>query len=125
MRVPLAPVLAAIIATVSASAFAASTVSANDHAGHAKAHAAQGEASMQMADGIVKKVDKPTGRITVSHGPLPNGMPAMTMAFRVKALLDKNQKKAADPSKLKEGDKIRFMAEQINGAMTLVHIERP
>ncbi|MBP7393356.1 MAG: copper-binding protein [Zoogloea sp.] len=117
MRVPLAPVLAAIIATVSASAFAASTVSANDHAGHAKAHAAQGEASMQMADGIVKKVDKPTGRITVSHGPLPNGMPAMTMAFRVKD--------AAWIDKLKEGDKIRFMAEQINGAMTLVHIERP
>ena len=100
MRVPLAPVLAAIIATVSASAFAASTVSANDHAGHAKAHAAQGEASMQMAD-----------------GPLPNGMPAMTMAFRVKD--------AAWIDKLKEGDKIRFMAEQINGAMTLVHIERP
>ena len=117
MRVPLAPVLAAIIATVSASAFAASIVSANDHTGHAKTHAAQGEASMQMADGIVKKVDKPTGRITVSHGPLPNGMPAMTMAFRVKD--------AAWIDKLKEGDKIRFMAEQINGAMTLVHIERP
>ena len=41
----------------------------------------------------------------------------MTMAFRVKD--------AAWIDKLKEGDKIRFMAEQINGAMTLVHIERP
>lgn len=115
MKLPhliLTPVFAAMIATVSAAAFAA-----NDHAGHAKTHATQGEASMQMADGLVKKVDKPTGRITVSHGPLPNGMPAMTMAFRVKD--------AAWIDKLKEGDKIRFMAEQINGAMTLVHIERP
>jgi Cu(I)/Ag(I) efflux system protein CusF len=112
MRFPLAPVFAAMIAAVSTSPLAAS-----DHAGHAKTPATQGEASVQMTDGLVKKVDKPTGRITVSHGPLPNGMPAMTMAFRVKD--------AAWIDKLKEGDKIRFMAEQINGAMTLVHIERP
>ena len=43
-------------------------------------------------------------------------MPAMTMVFRVKdpAWLDQ----------VKAGDKIRFMADQINGAMTVVHLER-
>jgi len=64
----------------------------------------------------VKKVDKSAGKLTLSHGPLPNGMPAMTMVFRVKDPVWLDQVKA--------GDKVRFMADQINGAMTVVHLER-
>jgi Cu/Ag efflux protein CusF len=69
-----------------------------------------------MTDGLVKKVDKSAGKLTLSHGPLPNGMPAMTMVFRVKD--------AAWLDQVKAGDKVRFMADQINGAMTVVHLER-
>ena len=54
--------------------------------------------------------------MTLSHGPLPNGMPAMTMMFRVKdpAWLDQ----------LKAGDQILFAADQVNGAMTVVELKR-
>lgn len=72
--------------------------------------------TMQMSDATVGKIDKANGKVTLSHGPIPNlDMPPMTMVFRVKdkAWLDK----------LKQGDKIRFMAEQISGAYTVVHLE--
>jgi Cu(I)/Ag(I) efflux system protein CusF len=87
-----------------------------DHSVHGKAPAsAPAVASMPLSDGLVKKIDKANKKVTLSHGPLPNGMPAMTMAFRVKdsAWLDK----------MKEGQTIRFAAEDINGAMTVVRFE--
>ena len=69
-----------------------------------------------MADGEVRKVDKAAGKVTLRHGPLENlGMPGMTMVFR-----------AADPKMLeglKEGDKVKFSAERVNGAFTVTHIE--
>ena len=55
-------------------------LAADKHAGHS--HAAPAAAT--LVDGTVKKVDKAAGKLTLSHGPLPNGMPAMTMAFGVK-----------------------------------------
>ena len=94
---------------------AATPVLAADlHAAHA-AHAAPAAAA--LADGVIKKVDKPAGKLTISHGPLPNGMGAMTMAFGVKnpAWLDQ----------LKAGDKIRFGMEDAGGALTVTRIERP
>ncbi|NDP58554.1 MAG: copper-binding protein [Oxalobacteraceae bacterium] len=69
-----------------------------------------------MSEGEVQKIDKSTGRITIKHGPLVNlGMPGMTMVFRVKdsAMLEK----------VKPTDKIRFTAEKMNGALTVVAIE--
>jgi len=70
----------------------------------------------QMIDGLVKKVDKSAGKLTLSHGPIPHfDMPAMTMVFRVKD--------AAWLDQIKVGDKIRFMAEKVNGAYTVVHFE--
>ena len=70
----------------------------------------------QMVDGLVKKVDKAAGKLTLSHAPLPNlGMPAMTMVFRVKD--------AAWLDQMKVGDKIRFMADKVNGLYTVVQFE--
>lgn len=69
-----------------------------------------------MSEGVVKKIDKAASKVTISHGPLENlGMPAMTMVFRVKdvAWLDK----------LAAGDKIRFVAENVNGAYTVTQYE--
>ena len=69
-----------------------------------------------QSDGEVRKVDKAQGKLTLRHGPLDNlSMPAMTMAFRV-----------ADPKLLdglKEGDKVKFTAERVNGAFTVTALQ--
>lgn len=89
---------------------------ASDHAGHGMAMESTTAAEMQMVDGQVKKVDKSAGKVTLSHGPLVNlNMPAMTMVFRVK--------EAGWLDQMKTGDKIRFMADNVNGAITVVHFE--
>lgn len=95
---------------------AAPVQAAGDHAGHGMAMQATASTEMQMVDGVVKKVDKSAGKVTLSHGPLSNlSMPAMTMVFRVKDANWLDQMKA--------GDKIRFMADNVNGAVTIVHFE--
>jgi len=77
---------------------------------------AAGAAAATLAEGEVRKVDKDAGKVTLRHGPIANlDMPAMTMVF-----------KTADPKMLqtlKEGDKIRFSAERVNGAITLTRVE--
>lgn len=83
------------------------------HAGHGAMHA--NAAQSALVDGLVKKVDKAGGKLTISHEALPNGMPAMTMAFKVK--------EAAWLDKVKDGQKIRFASENIGGAMTVVRLE--
>lgn len=73
-------------------------------------------AAAPMSEGVVKKVDKGAGKITVQHGPLENlGMPPMTMVFRVK--------EAAWLDALKAGDKIRFVVENQGGAYTVTRYE--
>lgn len=74
------------------------------------------ESTAQKSTGEVEKVDKSKGEVTIKHGPIDNlGMPAMTMAFQVKdpAMLDQ----------MKEGDKIHFVAEKVNGAFTVIQTE--
>lgn len=71
---------------------------------------------MAWADGTVKKINADVGKVTISHGPLANlDMPAMTMVFRVK-----------DPawlSQIKPGDRIRFVAERQDGALTVTALQ--
>ena len=70
-----------------------------------------------FADGEVRKVDKAAKKITIKHGPLPSlEMPAMTMVYRVKdaAMLDQ----------VKTGDKVKFVAEKVGGALTVTKIEK-
>lgn len=93
----------------------AGTAVAADHGAHGHAAKPAAAAEAPLIEGLVKKVDKAGGKVTVSHGPLPNGMPAMTMTFRVK--------EAEWMTRLKDGQKIRFAADQVDGAMTLVRIE--
>jgi Cu(I)/Ag(I) efflux system periplasmic protein CusF len=69
-----------------------------------------------MVDGVVKRVDKGTTRITIAHEPLTNlGMPKMTMAFKVRD--------AKWLELVKEGDRIRFVADNVNGSLTVVALE--
>ena len=97
-------------------------LASGDHGGHSKtaastAQATQGTpASTAMAEGEVRKVDMENKKLTLKHGEIKSlDMPAMTMVFQVKdhSMLDK----------VKAGDKVRFTAEKLNGAITLTSIE--
>ncbi|MGE5468642.1 MAG: copper-binding protein [Ignavibacteria bacterium] len=89
---------------------------ADEHEHHHGMNMQKQSAEPGWVDGTVKKVDPAGGKLTLAHGPLDNlGMPAMTMAFRVK---DK-----AWLGQIKEGDRIRFVADYVNGAVTVVRYE--
>jgi Cu(I)/Ag(I) efflux system protein CusF len=68
-----------------------------------------------LTDGEVKNVDANAGQVTLKHGPIENmKMPPMTMAFPVQ-----------DPSvlsSLKEGSKVKFTLENVNGVPTITSL---
>ena len=107
------------IAAFALCAAAGATAQQGGHDGHhASSPGAEdaAAASVPMADGEVRKVDKDAKKITIKHGDLKNlGMPPMTMVFQVRdpAILDQ----------VKAGDKISFVAEQVNGKLTVTKIE--
>ncbi len=72
--------------------------------------------SLPMVSGTVEKVDTAQGKVTIDHGPIPNlNMDAMTMIFRTQ-----------DPALLqgvKEGDKVQFQADRVNGQISVVRID--
>jgi Cu/Ag efflux protein CusF len=73
-------------------------------------------AADDSVEGEVRKVDKDAKKITLKHGPIPNlEMTGMTMVFRVKdpAMLDA----------VKVGDKVRFKADKVQGAITITEIK--
>jgi Cu/Ag efflux protein CusF len=104
-----------ILIALAAAGISLPAIAQTDHSAHGMAPASAAAATVPLTNGVVKKIDKTNKKVTLSHGPLPNGMPAMTMAFRVKD--------AAWLDKMKEGQTIRFVAEDINGAMTVVRFE--
>ena len=104
--------------TLSAPGFAIADSKPGSH-GDRQAEAkpmATAPAGAPMTDGEVRKIDKEQGKITLKHSEIKNlDMPGMTMVFRV-----------ADPKMLdavKEGDKIKFDADKVNGAFTVTKIE--
>jgi Cu(I)/Ag(I) efflux system protein CusF len=79
-----------------------------------------GPAAKEMADAEIRKIDKEAKKITLKHGPIKNlDMPGMTMVFQVRdpVLLDKL-------AKLAVGDKIKFSAEQQQGAYVVTGAEK-
>ena len=69
-----------------------------------------------LTDAEVRKVDKEAKKLTLKHGPIPNlDMSPMTMVFHVKdpAMLDT----------VKAGDKVKFAAEKVGGAITVTRLE--
>ena len=105
--------LAAAFLTLLGGAAPAAFAQAGHGAHHGGAHA---PAAARLAEGTVRKIDKPAGKLTIAHGPLESlGMPPMTMAFQ-----------AAEPGlldRVKVGDKVRFAAEQVGGVLTVTAIE--
>lgn len=118
------PKLSLTIVMAAAGAFASAQESTHAghgghdaHSGHA-AHASHQAASpAALTDGEVRKVDKETGKVTLRHGEIKNlNMAAMTMVLRVQ-----------DPAMLEQvkvGDKVRFAADRVNGAVTIVQLEK-
>lgn len=107
--------LAAAAAVAAAHAQPAPSASA-DHASHHPAQDAPATPGAPQVDAEVRKIDKEQGKVTLRHGPIPNlDMPNMTMVFRV-----------SDPKLLgaiKEGDKVKFTADKVNGAYTITSIQ--
>jgi len=74
-------------------------------------------ASAQSVNGTIKKIDAEQGKVTIDHGPIKKlDMDSMTMVFRV-----------ASPDMLKglkPGDKIKFDADRVNGAITVTNLKK-
>lgn len=109
------------LAMAAAAAVATSAASAQEHghAGHGGHgdHAGHQAAALAVVAGEVKKIDRETGKITLRHEEIANlNMAAMTMVFR-----------AGSPTMLdqvKVGDKVTFSADRVNGAITLVQLQK-
>ena len=107
----------ALIITSAAALALASGANAQSAAASAADRATEhATAASPVTEGEVRKVDREQGKVTLKHGPIANlNMPGMTMVFKV-----------ADPKvldTLKEGDKVKFTAEKVNGAMTVTVIQ--
>lgn len=76
-----------------------------------------GAADLPLVNGIVRRVDLPNNKVTIRHDYIPNlDMAAMTMSFT-----------AADPRLIQDlspGDRIRFTADNVNGVLMILSLER-
>ena len=105
-----------VLTSIACLLFAPGSCAAGDSSADNDAGTTSADSGQAMTSGVVKKVDKGAGKVTIRHGPIVNlGMPKMTMVFRVRdpAMLDR----------LKEGDRILFVAEKVDGAFTVMSFE--
>lgn len=95
----------------------AAALAAGDHGQHASSGGKTTAGSaMVMTAGEVRKVDSTQSKVTLKHEAISNlDMPAMTMVFRVQ--------KPEMLKDLKVGDKVRFHAESVDGAITVTHLQ--
>lgn len=90
--------------------------------GHDHSHAAAGQSAptateLPWTDAEVRRIDSTAGKISLRHGEIQNlEMPPMTMVFQVR-----------DPASLAGlavGDKVRFTADKLQGAYTVLQIQK-
>lgn len=119
MNRPLTGILILALATGTALAGQATDPTAQHAHDHATATAVSPAAGVVVpqTDGEIRKVDVAAQKLTVRHGRIENlGMSPMTMVFRIK-----------DPAVLtqvKPGDKVKMTVERIDGALTIVALQR-
>ncbi len=102
---------AIFVAAALGSALPASAAGDHGHGAMPMAAATDG-----MSEGMVKKIDTAKGKITIKHGPLKNlGMPGMTMVFKAGSM--------DMLTKVKPGDTVHFLAEEVDGALTVTQLE--
>ena len=102
--------------TIAAFAFAVALPIAGTATTHGSTEA-QPAQQAALAEGEIRRIDKEQKKLTIRHGPIASlDMPPMTMVFQVKdpALLDN----------VKVGDKVRFTADKIGGAYTVMQLEQ-
>ena len=78
---------------------------------------AGGAFAQEYTKGEITKIDAAQKKLTIKHGELKNlEMPAMTMVFVVadEAMLEK----------VKEGQAIEFIADRVNGRITVTEIKQ-
>ncbi|MGT2490303.1 copper-binding protein [Cupriavidus basilensis] len=116
MKKEIASIVVGSALACSASALAAAGDMGNMEMSGSSAHKASSSAASMSHGEVEGKVDNSAGKLTIKHGPLENlGMEGMTMVFRVK-----------DPAmiaQVKAGDKIDFVAEDLNGALTVTKLQ--
>ena len=87
-------------------------------ASHSPDHALAAKPDTPLVAGEVRRIDKDAGKVTLKHEAIPNlAMTPMTMVFHVR---DRAMLEA-----LKPGDKVRFKAENVKGALTVTWIAPP
>ena len=92
----------------------AAATPATEHGAHAPAAAAKSAAP--FVDGEVKRIDTAAGTITLKHGAIANlDMPPMSMVFRADSAM---------LVRVKEGDKVRFRADNVEGKLTVTELRR-
>ncbi len=70
----------------------------------------------ELTDGTIKKIDAAQKKITIKHGELKElEMPPMTMVFAAG--------EKVDLAKLKEGQKVKFIALRVNGRITVTEVK--
>jgi Cu/Ag efflux protein CusF len=78
--------------------------------------AATGAFAQEVTKGTVKKVDTKAKKVTLIHEELKSlDMPAMTMVFHVQdeAMLEK----------MKQGSTVEFVADRLNGKLTVTQLK--
>ena len=73
--------------------------------------------TMSMTNGTVRKIDHAQGKITLKHEAIQSlSMPGMVMVFKVKdpAILDK----------FRVGENVQFVADRIEGELSILLIEK-
>lgn len=100
-----------------ASGQAIDTAGQHAHEHSTSTASAPADVSLPQTEGEIRKVDVAAQKLTVKHGRIENlGMSPMTMVFRVK-----------DPTFLTQvnpGDKVRMTVERVDGALTIVALQR-
>ena len=104
------------IALAAASFSVTTSMAQMDHSSHGAmaAKPVSSAANSAMEEAVVKKIDKAAGKVALAHGAQKDGMPAMTMVYRVKD--------AGWLDKLQTGQKVRFATDPAD-SMSVVRFE--
>lgn len=96
---------------------AAQATAGHDHGHAAAAPSAPATTELPWTDAEVRRIDTAAGKISLRHGEIKNlDMPPMTMVFQVR-----------DPASLAPlavGDQVRFTADKLLGAYTVLQIQK-
>jgi Cu(I)/Ag(I) efflux system protein CusF len=110
------PTLTSILAVIGVALTLAAPALAQ-HSGHGSGSPTAPAAELPWAEAEVRRVDREAGKLSLRHGEIRNlEMPPMTMVFSVqnRSVLEG----------LQPGDRIRFTADQIQGAYTVLKLEK-